>query len=153
MKPLFIILRMFGLLLYHISSNGKSYHVKFIKFDQSIELYFLLNCSLFSENSERSGYTWISLRSTFLQVLILCSCKRFGFVGKEWHSTVGRRKAASTAVHLNMKQTSFYFLNAAKFIFTCKKCKSVKNILTSLEYTYDPATSVIMYTFGAILAL
>jgi len=35
-KPLFIILRMFGLMPYHVSSKGKPYFVKFIEFDQSI---------------------------------------------------------------------------------------------------------------------
>jgi hypothetical protein len=36
MKPIFIILRMFGLMPYDVSSKGKPYLVKFIKFDQSI---------------------------------------------------------------------------------------------------------------------
>lgn len=87
---------------------------------------------------------WISFRAIFLQVLIICSYKRFGFVGTEWHSIVGGRKAASTAVHLNMKETSFSVLIRAKFIFTYKKCKSVKHLLTSLECTYFIATSVLM---------
>jgi len=51
-----------------------------------------------------------------------------------------------TAVRLNMKETSFSILIRAKLIFTYKKCKSVKNLPTSLEYTrtYLNATSVMM---------
>ena len=36
MKPLFIILRMFGLIPYHVSYKGKTYLLKFIKLNQSI---------------------------------------------------------------------------------------------------------------------
>jgi hypothetical protein len=34
MKPLFIILRMFGIMAYHVTSEGKSRLVKFIRFDK-----------------------------------------------------------------------------------------------------------------------
>jgi hypothetical protein len=36
MKPLFIILKMFGFKPFHVSSKGKTYLLKFIKLDQSI---------------------------------------------------------------------------------------------------------------------
>jgi len=53
MKPLFIILRMFGLMPYHVSSKGKPYLVKFIKFDQSKRNFLCLIFTLFREATER----------------------------------------------------------------------------------------------------
>ena len=106
MKLLFIILRMFGHMPYHVTSKGKlCCPVKFIRFDKSIWIIFssYLCAVLFSPLKEIPSMenVWISLQATSLQALTFCSYKGFKLVDTlncwpERHSIIGRKKEASS---------------------------------------------------------
>jgi hypothetical protein len=122
MKLLFIILRMFGHMPYHVTSKGKlCCPVKLIRFDKSTWIIFssYLCAVLFSPLKEVPSMenVWISLQSTPLQALTFCSYKGFKLVDTlncwpERHSIIGRKKEASSM------ETYFHILSKGIFIFT-----------------------------------